>query len=275
MRRSILRILCAGVCAALLSGCAAVPLDAAGSTGAESAAVSGPDGATLVCRIVELRADDSLLLAGYGEDADGEAAVYTVPVRDLSVTYEDPEDAAYGLRAGSVAELSYGGTVEETFPARPAQPRALRIRHAGFDDRCRLYREVLEDLWNTDRALNENIHQLGVDLTDTALTPAERSAVSWSFGGGHALVPIQGTFRQLTEEGYLSGMEPDAEEIPAWKDGCLFTLSEQPAPGEDTLCFDAQKWHSALGAYFFADCTARRTQTGAWGDYQVGSEAIS
>ena len=43
----------------------------------------------------------------------------------------------------------------------------------------------------------------------------------------------------------------------------------------DTVTFDAQKWRSALGAYFFCDCTASQDVDGRWGDYTVGSQAIS
>ena len=66
-----------------------------------------------------------------------------------------------------------------------------------------------------------------------------------------------------------------------WEDGCLFTITEQETGDNElngarnTVTFDAQKWRSALGAYFFADCTAEQALDGHWGDYTVGGEAIS
>lgn len=42
---------------------------------------------------------------------------------------------------------------------------------------CALYLQVLEDLWATDPALNDGVAQLGLDLSQTRLSPAEQGAV--------------------------------------------------------------------------------------------------
>ena len=44
---------------------------------------------------------------------------------------------------------------------------AVDFSTEDFDDTCRLYLDVLEDLWNADSALNENITELALDLTAT------------------------------------------------------------------------------------------------------------
>ena len=41
------------------------------------------------------------------------------------------------------------------------------------------------------------------------------------------------------------------------------------------VTFDAEKWRSGLGAYFFCDCTSVQSADGHWDGYSVGSEAIS
>ena len=41
------------------------------------------------------------------------------------------------------------------------------------------------------------------------------------------------------------------------------------------VTFDAQKWRSGLGAYFFCDCTSVQSALGQWDGYAVGAEAIS
>ena len=41
------------------------------------------------------------------------------------------------------------------------------------------------------------------------------------------------------------------------------------------VTFDAQKWRSSLGAYWFSDCTALQSPLGEWSDYTIGSEMIS
>ena len=45
-------------------------------------------------------------------------------------------------------------------------------------------------------------------------------------------------------------------------------------PDYSGVRFDAEKWRSGLGAYFFLDCTASMEQDGTW-TYTVGGEAIA
>ena len=123
--------------------------------------------------------------------------------------------------------------------------------------------QVLADLWEVDAGLNEDITQLGVDLSGfTGLTEGEKAAVAYAFGMEHDILPVMGTWEELAEQGYI-----DRENL-YWEDGCLFSIT-----GE-TGKFDAQKWRSGLGAYFFLDCTASMEQDGTW-TYTVGGEAIA
>ena len=52
-------------------------------------------------------------------------------------------------------------------------------------------------------------------------------------------------------------------------------LEERTPEGTAAVTFDAEKWRSGLGAYFFCDCTSIQTAGGHWDGYTVGSEAIS
>ena len=105
---------------------------------------------------------------------------------------------------------------------------------------------------------------MGMDLSQvTDLTQGEKAAVIWRFGENRGLAPIQGTFDELAEAGYI-----DREHL-VWKDGVLFTLSGSAEEG-----FDAEKWRSGTGAYFFTNCIAKAEDSGAW-DYAVGAEAVS
>ena len=55
-----------------------------------------------------------------------------------------------------------------------------------------------------------------------------------------------------------------------WEDGLFITIKTN----EDGKTFNAQKWRSGLGAYFFIECSANKNIFGKW-SYTVGSEAIS
>ena len=231
---------------------------------------------------------DGLLLARVG---GGPADVYTLSLPDTGVTldgeaFDRNEPGAYQVLPGStltgaLAEITYG-TVLETYPGQLGGVTAVNIYSDGFDDRCALYLRVLDDLWNVDGGLNGGVTSVSVDLSQTSLSESEQAAVAWAFGGEHGISQVLSlNYEQLAAEGYLTGADPDSDGIPCWEDGCLFTIAEQESENHvqngarNTVTFDAQKWRSALGAYFFCDCTASQDIDGRWGDYTVGSQAIS
>ena len=155
---------------------------------------------------------------------------------------------------------------------------------------------MLNDLWGKDEGLNGDVKYISVDLAATSLTPAERSAVAWTFAQSHSAEPLELNYEQLCEEGYISGLEGE-DIFPAWENGVLFTITETDDPvtfnlpslsegGElpsmtqynikNTVSFDASKWRTALGAYGFSECVAVQNNDGVWGDYRInGPEWIS
>ena len=288
-------------------------------------------------RIIQEQPENLLLAKTDGNSAD----VYTLSLRDAELTldgnaFDRNEPGAYqsfpdGTLTGALVEVACD-LVLETYPGQLAEVTAVNIRSDGFDDRCALYLRVLNDLWAVDEGLNSDITMLSVDLSQTGLSDSEQAAVAWVFGGMHDISETMTmSYEELAAEGYLSDTAPEVDGIPHWKDGCLFTITEQngqdsihveqdsknitgadplprteeesgaacqlpPAEAEqgqsdfcqpvkteggepdalqNTVTFDAQKWRSALGAYFFTDCTASRDAQGHWGDYTVGAAAIS
>ena len=143
----------------------------------------------------------------------------------------------------------------------------LEEKKDALDDLCALYLQVLEDLWETDPGLNENLTYLGMDLTKTSLSESEQAAVSEEFAVRHNAKLIAGTYSDLVNAGYIDG------ENLVWEDGCLFTITETEKT-ETKVSFNADKWRGGLAAYFFTDCEATRSD-GSWKNYSVGAEAIS
>ena len=132
-------------------------------------------------------------------------------------------------------------------------------------DVCELYLLVLEDLWNVDPGLNDSISQIGFDLSELShLTELEKETMMQEFASKHDLPFIAGTWEELCEQGYI-----DKENL-YWEDGLFFSIKTNSKLTE----FDAQKWRSGLGAYFFGQCTAQKNKDGTW-SYTVGQEAIS
>lgn len=148
-------------------------------------------------------------------------------------------------------------------------------------DVCELYLKVLEDLWNVDSGLNDGISQLGIDLSGLShLNEAEKETVMSRFASRHDLPYIAATWEELCEQGYI-----DREKL-CWDDGLFFSIKtnedaewnlpciKEGDTAPELTAFDAQKWRSGLGAYFFGQCTARKNADGTW-SYSVGQEAIS
>ena len=146
---------------------------------------------------------------------------------------------------------------------------------------CELYIKVLEDLWNVDSGLNNEITQIGIDLSELSnLTDDQKDYVMSHFASKHNLPYVVGTWEELCEQGYI-----DKENL-IWEDGLFFSIKTNedaewnlPAIKEgdsvpELTAFDAQKWRSGLGAYFFGQCTAQKNADGKW-SYTVGQEAIS
>ena len=161
------------------------------------------------------------------------------------------------------------------------------------DGQCALWLQVLEDLWTVDDGLNGGVTQVGVDLSQVpGLTEGEKSAIAWAFASAHNASPVTGTLEELWEEGYFTPTAEPAEgyadslALYCWEDGVHFsiTVDEEAAwslpdlePGEELpelVAFDAQKWRSGLGAYFFGDCVGQRGEDGVW-TYTVGAELIA
>ena len=283
------RLFAAILCLCLLAGCGGKGStgDTCGTKDDPAAGTEKVEPAGETFRIIQEQPENLLLAKTDGNSAD----VYTLSLRDVELTLDgnafdrnEPgahQDLPGKTLTGALVEVAYD-LVLETYPGQLAEVTVVNIRSDGFDDRCALYLRVLNDLWAVDEGLNSDITMLSVDLSQTGLSDSEQAAVVWVFGGMHDISETMTmSYEELAAEGYLSDTDPEVDGIPHWRDGCLFTITEQETGDNElngarnTVTFDAQKWRSALGAYFFTDCTASRDAQGHWGDYTVGAAAIS
>lgn len=266
----------------LAAGCAAQPEPIAPELPSDEEETCGPGGPyEMTCRIATGAKSGTLLLAEHGDALSG---VYTLDTQSLSkgILPEEP------LQDGQLINVYYGAFTE-AWPMNFGGVSSIELVDGGMDDRCALYLRVLEDLWEKDSGLNDGLEVIGVDLSQTNLTPAEQSAVAWAFAESHEANLVEGSLEELTEQGYITatpisstGSGVDLNEpkyyFYSWENGCHFSIIEQPMEGTYSLTpvtFDAQKWRSSLGAYFFSNCTAVQSALGEWSDYTIGSEMIS
>lgn len=297
MKRSLSLLLILSLLCALLAGCAGTACPPASGGGDQEPSPKGAP-ATARCRVVSVSENNVLLLA----DVDSERGdIYTLDAGELSLEHDQAELGELlddgQLAVGALVEVAFGGDILESYPALFGGVERITVLPDEFDDRCALYLRVLNDLWGKDEGLNSSgVEYISVDLAATSLTPAERSAVAWTFAQSHSAEPLELNYEQLCEEGYISGLEGE-NIFHAWENGVLFTITETDDPvtfnlpslsegGEEpsmsqfniknTVSFDASKWRTALGAYGFSKCVAVQNNDGVWGDYRInGPEWIS
>lgn len=297
MKRSLSLLLILSLLCALLAGCAGTACPPASGGGDQEPSPKGAP-ATARCRVVSVSENNVLLLA----DVDSERGdIYTLDAGELSLEHDQAELGELlddgQLAVGALVEVAFGGDILESYPALFGGVERITVLPDEFDDRCALYLRVLNDLWGKDEGLNSSgVEYISVDLSATSLSPAERSAVAWTFAQSHSAEPMELSYEQLCAEGYISGLTGE-NAFPQWEKGILFTITETDDPvtfnlpslsegGElpsmtqynikNTVSFDASKWRTALGAYGFSECVAAQDNSGVWGDYRInGPEWIS
>ena len=219
-----------------------------------------PSAAAFTTGLVAHVAGSSFLLAG-----ENTGELYFVST-DVPVFNADETPCEAAVAVGQIVEVGYSGNILETYPAQLGAPSCVRLT-GEVRDTIPLYRQVFDDLWETDPALNSDITYIAFDLQGAAnLNDGEKAALVYLIGCDYGKQTLTGTFNELCEQGYID------EENLHFENGILFSFSVSEDNG-DTFTFDAEKWRSGLGAYFFSNCTAKRTNAG-W-TYEVGAHMIA
>lgn len=266
------------------------------ASGAPTDGVSGAEGAPGAPRPALLRA----LIVDGAETGElvlaGERGVYDVYLLDAASTEVllDGERAdASALRGGMTVEITYSGDIPASSPAELTGAAASVSAHSLGSpeapggtayDLCGLYLRVLEDLWEKDAGLNGGAKYVSVDLSGApgGLGESAKFAVAWAFARRHDAQALTLGYDELLAQGYLSDYGPEDTEWKAywWEDGVLLRVTAHEGAEDEVYSlpavrFDAEKWRSPLGAYFFYDCTAVWPEFGVWSGYTVGAEMIS
>lgn len=287
MKKSLSLLLILALFCSLLAGCAGKQDNPppAGETdgGAQTLSAEEP-AATIRCRVISSNGSSLLVASVDSEHPD----VYDLSTDGVELLMRRGDGTAVSAAvanitapsAGTMVEVCFSGDIMETYPARFGGVTHVTVLPDEFDDRCALYLAILEELWGEDEGLNSaGVDCVSVDLSETSLSPAERSAVAWTFAQSHGAEVLELSYAELVEEGYITGTEEGG--FPQWDDGVLFTLAEDedaifnlPMNAKNAVSLDASKWRSALGAYGFT-VTAVQDSSGAWGKPSIGAAWIS
>ena len=153
-----------------------------------------------------------------------------------------------------------------SYPMQLGTPAKIMVTGVE-DDMVGFWMTVIKDLWEVDSGLNSDISVIALDLTGAQnLSAGEKEALVYLAGSEFGVQGISGTFDELCDMGYI-----DRDNL-YFESGILITL-EITDSGDGSFSFNANKWRSGLGAYFYSDCTATKGSS-CW-SYTVGSAAVS
>lgn len=222
----------------------------------------------------------------------GEKDVYTLDTKNSDVTvYLDGAKAELSdLRDGMCVDIKSSKEPQMVYPMIftgkneiYAYSYKTEENPYRYYDLCGLYLKALEEIWENDKALNDSIQYISVDLSRAPgqLTEGQRAAVAWIFAARHQAEGMTLTYEQLKEGGYLTEFrenDPESgnEKLLHWEDGLLFTVAApKAADNADQIIFNVSKWRSPLGALYLQDCEATWNSDGTWKGYTVGTMGIS
>lgn len=285
-------LLFALILALLLAGCSAKPVENPAAPEVAPIAAPEPAGApadldqnTISALIVDGAQSGKLVLA----DQNG-ASVYLLDASGAGITLDGKPADASALEDGMVVEIVCGDlnlmmpatiTGDDVWIA--AYSRGTQQNPGGTAyDLCGLYLKVLNDLWDKDAGLNDGAELISVDLSAAPgeLSESEQYAVAWIFAQSHGVQPLTLGYDELIEQGFLTAV-PETTGLYQWDNGVLFSITADASEHEGEayslpgVFFNAEKWRSPLGAYFFGHCTAFWPEMGTWSDYSIGAEAIA
>lgn len=240
--------------------------------------------------IVDGAETGELVLAGERDVRD----VYLLNAASVPVLLDGERADSSALRGGMTVEIAFSGDIPASLPAELAGAGVVSVSAHSLGspeepggtayDLCGLYLQVLEDLWETDAGLNGGANYISVDLSGApgGLSESAKFAVAWTFARRHGAEALTLGYDELLAQGYLSSAAPEDADWEAyrWEDGVLLRVAGRE-DAEDAFYslpvvrFDAEKWRSPLGAYYFHDCAAVWPEFGTWSGYTVGAEAIS
>lgn len=249
-----------------VAACSQAGTEPSGSTGSEdTGSDSAADSVTLTARIMEIK-ERSFLAANMAKDANG-ADIYWIHVGETDVTGSSGGKInSDALKEGMLVDILYDGVVMDSYPMQIGNMKSIRVREEG-DDLAGFYMTVINDLYKTDPGLNGGIERMAFDFSGVSnLTETEKTALVYRLGSFYEMEAIRGTSDELSEQGYINN------EKLSFETGILFVIEVLGAEA-DQFTFDIRKWRSGDGAYYFNDCTAKKTN-GSW-TYTVGSHMIS
>lgn len=154
-------------------------------------------------------------------------------------TLDELNDHQYEV--GDLLRITYDGMIAESYPA---QIWASKIEHIGRNILIDGYLEIIDDIYQEDSALNDNITMIALDTSQCkALMPVEKEILIDSLKAKYSLETIEASYNDLVDMGLI-----DEEEL-YFTEGILIEIKDfKYKEGSNILSAKISKWRSGKGA---------------------------
>ncbi|GAB6108684.1 hypothetical protein [Fusibacter bizertensis] len=216
--------------------------------------------AVLTGKIVDIK-EGSILLSG-----NDDSGLFTLVLEGNLFGIKGQTVEIDVFKVGQIITIGYSGVILEIYPSIPSGVEYIKIEEQQ-EDLIGLYLTAIDDLWKTDTGLNADIDIIALNLSQVGnLDSGEKEALRYMVGNIYQLQSLTAAYDELVEDGLID------DENLYFERGILIDIVVKDIKS-DSFLFDITKWRSGLGAYYFIDCKAKKTND-SW-TYEVGSEAIS
>lgn len=193
--------------------------------------------------------------------------LYSLSTKDITLLDTDNHEIdASDLATGMTLEITYDGSILETYPAIFSNVTTMKI----IDDTTNLislYYDVIADIYSEDTALNQDISLIALDLTECSnLIDSEKAALAYLISADYKKECILTSYVELVESGQIE------EETLSFPDGILITIAVTKKGSKD-FSFSIEKWRSGTGAIGYSSCTTK-LKSGKW-SYELNGAWIS
>ncbi len=171
------------------------------------------------------------------------------------------------LTISDTVDVTYDGGIMESYPGMFSGISGIRVT-GRKNTLVPFYMQVLNDVYQTDTALNSNAEMLAFDLSQTTnLTESEKNAFLYLSGNKYGKEAFFASYDDLKEQGYLS------EDGLFFENGVLITIVVSEVGLDDGFEFSVSKWRSGTGAVGYSECIAKKKKD-SW-TYEPGGAWIS
>ncbi|NLK99324.1 MAG: DUF3221 domain-containing protein [Clostridiales bacterium] len=188
-------------------------------------------------------ADGALLISPDKDSAEHLSAdKISVAVREAEIIDDKGNTVDMGiLKPGDRVKVTYNGLILESYPA---QITASKIELIGRNHLIDGFVALIDDIYQEDSALNDNISMIAFDTTDwTMLSKIEVEIILAIAKEKYGFEVVEGTFDELAEQELI-----DKDNL-YFENGILIEIKDiEVNKDKDEIEASIKKWRSGLGA---------------------------